>query len=167
MTTTKTEFNELRDAMMLAAEEQGISKENLYENWDMDYEDNLDRYFKYMINKLSANTKLFKQAIQKKDMTTTMVALLGISMQSQELVTFFKEMNDDVERLGWGEGLREKWPDIPEDHQVPADYDYENTFLSYEERKKHIAAFNAEEDRLDALERLPKVLTMHKKTPSD
>ncbi|MDF7677084.1 hypothetical protein PT286_10120 [Neisseriaceae bacterium ESL0693] len=170
MTTTKTKFNELRDAMMQAAKELGIPEQELHDDldkWHMSYKSNLDRQFKYYINKLNENTKLFKQAIMRKDRLTATLALVRISMQSQTLATFFQKIDDDVMRLGWGEGLKDKWSDIPEGYQAPADYDYENTSLSYEEGKKHLAAFNVEEDRLDALERRPKVLTMHKKTPPD
>lgn len=172
MTTTTTKLNELRDGIMQAAQNLGISEQELHndlEKWHMDYKDNLDRDFKYMINKLNENTKLFKQAIQRKDELTAAVALLGISMQSQALAGFFQDIDNDVVRLGWGEGLKEKWPRIPEDYEVPADYDYKDTFLSYEEGKKHLAAFNAEEDRLDALEQRsePKVLKLHKKESSD
>ena len=172
MTTTKTKFNELRDAMLLAAKDVGVSEHELHhdlEKWHIDYKDNLDRGFKYMTNKLSEDTKLFKQAIQRKDMLAASSALVGIRMQSQAIATFFQDIDDDVMQLGWGENLRDKWPNIPEDYQVPSDYDYENTNLSYEERKKHFEAFNAEEDRLDELEQRPKpkVLTLRKKTSSD
>ncbi|MDF7677078.1 hypothetical protein PT286_10090 [Neisseriaceae bacterium ESL0693] len=170
MTTTKTKFNELRDAIMLAAKQQGISEEELHGNldkWHMDYKDNLDRDFKYTINDLNENTKLFKQAIERKDMVTAIVALVYIEIQTHELRNFFENINDDLIQLGWGEKLKEKWPDIPEDYQVPPDYDYENTNLTCLERREKWAKFDLEEDRLDELEQRPKVLTMHKKTPLD
>ena len=172
MTITKTEFNELRDTILKAAEQQGVSKKELYENydqWHMDYKDNLDRYFKYMIKKFNEDIKLFKQAIERNDKITASVALVHIYTQSRSLADFYQEIYDDIVYLLWGEGLRDKWPEIPENFQIPLDYDYENTNLSYDERNKDIAAFNAEEDRLDELEQRPKpkVLTLRKKTSSD
>ncbi|WP_392551399.1 hypothetical protein RHO14_07855 [Orbus wheelerorum] len=126
------EFDKLKETILLAAQVQGLSKDELLNNWCINYKRNQDEKFKSTLEKLDENIKLLHQSLEQKDMLVAKVAIVRAKVYSHDLMNFFENINDDIDQLGWGDELKDKWPTIPEDYRVPDHYDYADANKPYE-----------------------------------
>lgn len=127
-------FEEFKKTIVLTAQKHGFSREYLQENWAIDYDVDLDKKFDNTLNHFNKEVALLSQAIQRDDFAIAKGALIRAKNWSQILKDFFSDLFSDIERLMWGDEFEGKWPSIPEDFEVPADYDYENTNKPFGER---------------------------------
>jgi hypothetical protein len=125
------DFEELKQTILLVAKKQGLSEEYVIKNWHVNYKVDQNEDFIDTLNRLQEEIKLLSQSIAANDLLTSINAILMAKIYSQLLADFFDKINDDVFELGWGNELKDKWPEIPEDYRVPEHYDYEDTNKSH------------------------------------
>jgi hypothetical protein len=121
------DFEKLKQTILLAAQKQGLSEEYVIKNWHINYKINQNEEFIGILSNFQKEIKLLNQAITNNDLLTSIRAIVRAKVYSQLLADFFEKINDDIFQLGWGDELKDKWPDIPEGYKVPAHYDYEET----------------------------------------
>ncbi|MHC5226278.1 hypothetical protein [Ignatzschineria sp. LJL83] len=130
------EFEEIKKLIVLVAEWQGVLKEDLIQDWSIDYKIDLNEEFNSIVKDLFQEMKLLTQAREKEDDLTALIAIIGAKVKSQSLMNFFIDIHDDIERLMWGDEFVGKWPSIPEEYKIPEDYDYKDTNKPYSEQIK-------------------------------
>ncbi|WBG91737.1 hypothetical protein N5580_04055 [Pantoea piersonii] len=86
----------------------------------VDYDSNLDSLFLSDMERLSAATELLRKAKESDDKITMQAALVYIRSSSTRLSGFFENITDDADLFL----KKNDWPDIPDDYQVPEDYNY-------------------------------------------
>lgn len=126
------DFEKIKQTILSAAMMHGLSKDYITKHWHIDYELDLNKEFARLISGLNQNTQLIHQAIKNNDMLAAKAGIIRIKPFSHALVDFSTKIDDDMFELGWGDKLKDKWPDIPENYKVPAHYDYENTNKPYQ-----------------------------------
>ena len=128
------DFEKLKQTILLAAKKQGLSEEYVIKNWHVNYKVDQNEDFIDTLSKLQEEIKLLNQAIVANDLLTSIRTIVRAKIYSHILMNFFENINDDIVQLGWGDELKDKWPDIPEGYQVPAHYDYEETYKPYSQQ---------------------------------
>lgn len=86
----------------------------------IDYDSNLDSFFLSDMERLSAATELLRKAKELDDKITMQAALVYIRSSSVRLSGFFENITDDTDFFL----KKNDWPDIPDDYQVPENYNY-------------------------------------------
>lgn len=86
----------------------------------VDYGSNLDSLFLSDMERLSAATELLRKAKESDDKITVQAALVYIRSSSIRLSGFFENITDDADFFL----KKNDWPDIPDDYQVPENYNY-------------------------------------------
>lgn len=126
------DFEKIKQTILSAAMMHGLSKDYITKHWHIDYELDLNKEFARLISGLNQNIQIIYQAIKNNDMLTAKAGIIRVKPFSHALVDFLTKIDDDMFELGWGDKLKDKWPDIPENYKVPAHYDYENTNKPYQ-----------------------------------
>jgi hypothetical protein len=128
------DFEKLKQTILLAAQKQGLSEEYVIKNWHINYKINQNEEFIGILSNFQKEIKLLNQAITNNDLLTSIRAIVRAKVYSQLMLDFFDKIDDDIFQLGWRDELKGKWPKIPEDYQVPAHYDYEETYKPHSQQ---------------------------------
>lgn len=127
-----TNFNRVKILLLQLAKSHGLSDENLAyfdENknqfdWSINWKEDLDKSFSNDVNHMHENLNIYEEAISKGDLIAARTSLLYASIFAHNLTSLIESIKDDLNQASIDE--RFKWPEIPENYQIPKCYKKDN-----------------------------------------
>ncbi len=119
----------IKAVILKTSNKLSVPQKEVVESWDINYEVDLDKEFERLLLKLEQNISLLDQALDRDDLLTGSSALVMAVIASQDLMNLYIDIYDDLMRMKYSDELKGKWPVIPEDFQIPNDYQYDYNLL--------------------------------------